>query len=314
MNRGVVYILIFVVATAFRDVFFGGVFQKFRFFDVMLIAFSLTTAIFSTVVAIGMRDQIRALARAWRETLVVNLGTAAAWLSYFYALKLLEPAIVNTIHTGAGPLTLVGLSALGLHISRPTTVRRIERFVHLGTFSTLMALSAVVLLDLSGLPGRGIWQNTLGLGLAFASGGFIAASSDVTKRMHERGVRAEAVLAVRFIAIVMIGAFMASHGHGDGEPVSSARSFAIVAGAALVLIAAPVYVLQLGLARISALSTWVLISLGPALVFVAQLLDSRIAYSVFTLGCIALYSACVVSSTLLRRFEADRKPRAARPA
>lgn len=303
MNTGIVLILVYVVATAFRDVFFGGVFQNHRFFDVMLITALLTIALFLVPIALGRPGRIRALARTWREAVLANLGSAAAWLSYFYALKQLEPSIVNTIHTGAGPVTLVALSALGLHISRPAAVRPVELLCHLGTLLSLIAMSAVVLFDLSGLGGRDLFQKSLGLALAFASGVFIALTSDVTKRMIDRGVTPEEVLGVRFVATAAVSGLIAAMGVEPGAPLADPSSIAAIAAAALVLIVVPVYVLQLGLARISAVSTWVILALGPCLVFAAQFLDGRIAYSPYTLACIAAYSAFVVLGNLVRRFE-----------
>lgn len=36
----------------------------------------------------------------------LNLSTAAAWIAYFFGLTHLEPAIVNTLYTGVGPLRI----------------------------------------------------------------------------------------------------------------------------------------------------------------------------------------------------------------
>ena len=61
--------------------------------------------------------------------------------------------------------------------------------------------------------------------------------------------------------------------------------------------------LQIGLSMTSAVSTWVLMALGPILVFAAQSLDGRIAYSPYTLGCIVLYSVFVILGVLSRKYE-----------
>lgn len=303
MNWGVVLVLSFVAAGALRDVFFAGVFQQFRFFDVVLVSFSLATAIFLAVVIVRMPDQLRALRRVWREGLMANLGTAAAWLSYFHALKMLEPSVVNTIHAGIGSVTLVGLGAMGIHVSRPARVTGIERLFSFGVFLSLLAISAVVVLGLSGLPNRALPQNLFGLLLAFASGVFIAVSSDVTKRMNDRGVTPEGVLAVRFVALILVAAIAAVFGGGDGAPLTDWSSFGRIAVASLLLIVLPLYLFQVGLVRTSAVSAWIIMALGPCLVFAAQFLDGRILYSPYSLGCIALYATFAILANLARRFE-----------
>lgn len=303
MNVGVALVLLFVAASALRDVFFGGVFQKYRFFEVVLVSFSLATAIFSAVVVWRMPQQVAALRRAWREGVMANLGTAAAWLSYFYALKLLEPAVVNTIHTGTGSVALIGLGAVGVHMSRPARVTPAERRLSFGVFLSLLSLSVVVLLDLSGLPSRTTGQNLIGLMLAFASGVFIALSSDLTKRMNDKGVTPEAVLAVRFIAILAVAAIAVLSGGGGGASLSDIGSLARIALAALALIVLPLYALQIGLARTSAVSVWVILAIGPCLVFAAQFLDGRLRFAPLTLTCISFYSLFAILAVLARRFE-----------
>ena len=190
-NLGAILVLAFVVAGAARDVYFAGIFQLYRFFDVVLIGFGLATIVFAVVVVLRMPAQIAVLARNWKTAILANLGTACAWLSYFFALSVLEPAAVQTIHAGTGAVTLVGLSALGLHISRPVAVSALERLLHLGVFVVLLALGFVVMSGLSGVAVHDPIATAIGLALAFASGVFISLTSDVTKRMHEHGVTAE---------------------------------------------------------------------------------------------------------------------------
>jgi drug/metabolite transporter (DMT)-like permease len=307
-NLGAILVFLFVVAGAARDVFFGEVFQRYRFFDIVVLGFGLATVLFVIVVALTAPQQFAVLLRNWRTALLANLGTACAWLSYFFALKVLEPAAVQTIHAGTGAVTLVGLSALGLHISRPVAVRGAEKILHLGVFLVLLTLAGVVLAGLSGVRGQTLADTVPGLVLAFASGVFISLTSDVTKRMHEHGVSAEAVLAVRFIVMVCIAgtASWLEIGSGRAESLALADGETLVriAGAALALIVVPLYVLQLGLVRTSAVTTWVVMALGPCLVFALQALANnfggRIITSPYTLACILAYSALVVVANLVR--------------
>jgi hypothetical protein len=43
----------------------------------------------------------------------LNVLTAVAWLSFFFGLKWLEPAVVPTLYNGIGPLTVLVLGGLG---------------------------------------------------------------------------------------------------------------------------------------------------------------------------------------------------------
>jgi drug/metabolite transporter (DMT)-like permease len=305
MNSGVVFTVLFTLAAAARDVFFGGVFQHYRYFDVVLVTFGLASALFIALVTLRAPEQWARLLRAWKDCVVANVGTAAAWMSFFFALKMVEPAIVNTIHTGMGAVTLVAAGAVGLRISAKVQVRTRERWIQLGVFMTLLALAGVVLAGLSGVAGRTLEQNLVGLALAFGSGIFISLTSDVTKRMHERGVSVEGVLAMRFLLGVAICAVAVALDVGAERPLADVRALVTVGGAGLLLIVAPLYLFQLGLARTSAISVWVIQALGPCLVFAAQLLDGRISPSPWTLACVAVYSALVMTGALVRNYETD---------
>ena len=102
-----------------RDVYFGHAFQSVDFFAVILIAFSLSTVIFGAITAIRTPGQFRRLRRHLSTVLAINVTTALAWTCYFYSLTHLEPAIVNTVHSGMGPLTVIALAAGGVRLAKP---------------------------------------------------------------------------------------------------------------------------------------------------------------------------------------------------
>lgn len=302
MNIGVIFILTFVGAVALRDVFFGGFFQQYDFYQVVLVAFALTTVVFGAVV-VARRDQMRALMDAWRETIIVNLGTAAAWFCYLTALKLLEPAVVNAIHTGMGAITLMIMGQFGINIARPARITRLELGLWAGVLLTLVALSSVAVSGHSGLADRSLMENLAGLALAFVSGIFMAPTSETGKRMNEKGVHPASVLAVRQVALMLIAAVIVASGESTGTSITAPGTLVLVSVASLLLIALPLYVLQHGLARTSALSIWVIQPLGPCLIFAAQLMDGRLHPSAWTLACLTSFSMLAIAANLARKFE-----------
>ena len=58
------------------------------------------------------------------------------------------------------------------------------------------------------------------------------------------------------------------------------------------------------------MTTWVIMALGPCLVFALQALDGRIVASPYTLACILAYSALVIAANMVRA----RKMAALKPA
>ena len=142
---GVSMILAFCLSQAFRDVYLGHIFQKVDFFAVILLAFIPSTIFFGAIVWSFKRDQLFALARHIPAVVAMNIATAMAWTSYFFGLAHLEPAIVNTIHSGVAPLTVIALTAMGMAIAGNHRAGRLEAWLLAGMTLTLVGLEAWLL-------------------------------------------------------------------------------------------------------------------------------------------------------------------------
>jgi hypothetical protein len=147
-------LLLFAVAQAVRDAFFGNIFQSVSFFVVAILAFGISTAVFGTWAWLYEPQQVRALINHTKLFLALNATTAGAWIMYFFALKNIEPAIVNTLYTGIGPIAVLALSGLGASMAHRTDTGWLELIGHFGVLASLVAVAAVAILDQSGLAGR----------------------------------------------------------------------------------------------------------------------------------------------------------------
>lgn len=292
-------VLLFAVSQAFRDVYFAHVFQGIDVFAVVLLAFSISALVFGTVAWLRAPHEFATMRNEWRAMLWMNTTTALAWLSYFYSLKHLQPSIVNTLHSGIGPLTVIALSAAGWHIVKPSPVRRIEYGCHAGIAGSLAFLWWVVLAGHSGLAAGSTAVNLSALALLIVSGASITVSLLLSKRLNERGIGPDSVTAGRYILIILValGAVLL----GDVRAgAASPTDWAILAVATAILVVLPLYSLQVGIARTAPLTAHVIRSLGPVCVFALELADGRIVYSSMTLLGIALYSAFSIAANLAR--------------
>ena len=115
---GPALVLVFCASQALRDVYFGHVFQGVDFFAVIVVAFTLSTLIFSVIAAVRTPGEFRKLRGHAATIIAINLTTALAWSCYFFGLTHIEPSIVNALHSGMGPLTVIALAALGFPLAR----------------------------------------------------------------------------------------------------------------------------------------------------------------------------------------------------
>jgi drug/metabolite transporter (DMT)-like permease len=292
-------VLLFALSQAFRDVYFAHVFQGIGVFTVILLAFAISTLIFGAVALIRAPHELRAMRREWRVMLWMNATTALAWICYFSSLKHLQPSIVNTLHSGAGPLTVIVLSALGLHIAKPSRVRLAEYLCYAGLVGSLVFLWRVVLAGHSGLRADNVVTSLAGLALLLVSGASITISLLLSKRLNDRGIGANAITAGRYLLIIVVALAVVLIG-GTPSGIGSLAELQGLALAATLLIVLPLYSLQLGTAYTAPLTAHVVRSLGPVFVFALELADGRIAYSGLAFAGIALYSAFAIAANLAR--------------
>jgi drug/metabolite transporter (DMT)-like permease len=302
---GPALVLIFTLSQAFRDVYFGDVFQHYDFFVIILIAFSLSTVIFTAVTVIRVPRDFDKLRGQAGVIVAANITTGLAWTCFFFALTYLDPAIVNTIHSAMGPLTVVVLGACGIALAKPKAIGRIEYAGYAGIALSVAALWWVVIGGYSGLPATNLRVSIIGLALLGVSGASITVSLLYCKRLQDCGVGADAVTAARYVALILLaGAVVFWHGKTG---IATPRQFATLSVATTALIVLPLYAFQLGIGRTSPLTAQVIRALGPVFVFALEQSDGRMHYSLPTLLCILAYSVSVIVSNIAHGWSEDRE-------
>jgi drug/metabolite transporter (DMT)-like permease len=310
---GPLLVVFFGLSQAFRDVYLGGIFQRVEFFTVLLIAFGLSTIIFAGIATIRTPEQWRKLRGHGGTILAMNLTTAMAWSSYFFALTWLEPAAVNTLHSGMGPLTVVVMGGLGMRLAKAGHIGRAEMLSYVGIALSLAALWWVVLTGRSGLPVGNVMATFAGLCLQMVSGSAITISMMYSKRMSDAGINAEVITALRYFGLIALAAVMTFTRSGF-RGIESPLDFATIALLATALMIVPLFALQVGITRTSPLTTHVIRALGPVFVFALEQVDGRMLHSLPTLVCILAYSACVIASNITHGWKEDRPKVAKAPA
>ncbi len=294
---GPLLVLIFTLSQSFRDVYFGSVFQRYDFFVILLLAFSLSTVIFAAVTLIRAPSDFAKLRGQFATIFAANVTTAVAWTSFFFALTYLDPAIVNTIHSAMGPLTVVVLGARGMALAKPGAIGRIEYAGYAGIAASVAALWWVVIAGYSGLPVTNLAASVAGLALLTVSGVSIAISLLYCKRLQDRGVGADTVTTVRYVVLILLAGAVVLWKGGLGG-VDTPRQLAMLSVATTALVVLPLYSYQLGIGRTTPLTAQVIRALGPVFVFALEQLDGRLQHSLPTLACILVYSASVVVSNI----------------
>ena len=309
-RTGLGLLALFLAMSATRDVFFAWVFQIADVFTVTALVFGAASALFVVLTWHERRQRQRA-PQHLRQIVAVNVLTAAAWLAYLWAIKLLEPAVASTIWSGAGPLVVAALATRApgrLHLGPAESFRRLERLAHLGILGTIAFLGAIAVSGRSGGAVADPWQATAGVALAAGSGAVIAVAILVTKQLHDADFSAGHVLALRFWLLVVVAAGAGLVGLGDPDDAGAGLADAgrrfgdavhlIPAG--LLLISLPIYAMQAAVVRLRPMTVEAVAALGPPLVFMLQAFDGRLSFSPFTMAGVASYALCTTVAVIAR--------------
>jgi drug/metabolite transporter (DMT)-like permease len=312
-TTGFMLSVVFVGLAAGRDVYFGGLFQRVHPLTVALTAFGLSTLVFLPIALVRDRAGLVRLLRRPGALVWINATSAIAWLSFFHALRIAEPALVQVVFFGIGPLSVVWIDRLVPGVASAARTPA-ERRLHAGLLASLLFAAAVMIFGWTGLGPQPTGRVLTGLGLTIGGGISISISTLLSRMVNDGGVGPATLIALRFPGAVMLAAILAAL-----SPVSIAEgvtrgALASIAAAAALLIVLPNYVNQVGIALASPLTVRAVLAVGPVLVFLLQAAEGRVPSSPLTLAACVLYGVFVVASAAARRaaiFSAPAEPTAA---
>ena len=288
-HLGPILIGAFVLSQALRDVYLSQVFRSVDVFAVILATFPMMALIFSGIALWRDWAGLRKLRNFGALVLAMNVTTALAWTSYFFGLKFVQPSVLNALHSGFGPLTVVALAMMGATLAGAECRGRLENLCYAGLALAMAFLAGVVLWGESGRLDYSLANAATGLAALTVSGVSITLSHLLAKRLNEHGIGAKAVTGARYLLISAIAfAIVLSGARSTG--VADAQGWLWLAALATPLIALPLYALQVGISMTKPLTAQVLRALGPVVIFALELTDPRIVWSGAALAGILAYS------------------------
>ena len=153
----------------------------------------------------------------------------------------------------------------------------------------MLLLAAITVFGFSGFV-RGGWLAALaGVGLSALSGGCTAFVILYSVRLNGRGVGPLVQFGLRFVLYTLLALMAFLIGVDDKGVRKPASDLAWIVVIGLVVIAFPLYLVQKAVPLIHASVIAAITALGPAMVFLMQLFDGRVHYSMATLAGLAIY-------------------------
>ncbi len=295
---GIASLFGFVTAQALRDVYLGRLFADLGLYEVATLAFGTSALVFGAVLLLFARHQIALLRAQWRLVLILNGTTALAWLSYFQALRMVEPAAVNLAFCGVAPAAVALFARAGLSSAGEARAGITARLVHAALLALVVLLAAIVAGGLSGFARIDPLIGLGGVALAALAGFAITAETIFAKRMNVAGVSPVALVGVRFLLVTAIAVSMLAVVPAPYAGLTPA-ALLLQAGVFLVILIGPIYLVQLGIALTSPLVCGVISCLGPVLTLALQSAGGGIALSWPMLALTGVYALLSVTAATL---------------
>ncbi len=289
---GLVWAFSFVILEAAQAVFFGGVFQDHDSFLIGGAVFGFTAAGALIWAEARTPDQLK-IAWAIKASLFgLNLSTAVVWIAYFFALQMIEPAVVFTVFSGLIPVAILAASACGVPEASPLR-NRVEGVGLIAVVIGIGYLAAITLLGQSGFV-RGGWIAAMaGLLLTCVSATSLAAMMIYSRRLDRLGIAPVAQYGLRFPLYVVVALLPAWLGLDGKGPVDPGGLLAVVL-IGFAIMAFPVFAMQKAISLMSTLTLAAITALGPLFVFLFQIVEGRVAYAPATMTGLMIYFAGAV--------------------
>uniref|UniRef100_A0AAU2VFC9 DMT family transporter n=1 Tax=Streptomyces sp. NBC_00003 TaxID=2903608 RepID=A0AAU2VFC9_9ACTN len=300
LSQGLLPLTSFAFLTAALDVFAGNQLQAHSPATVAAISFTLATVFFlgGGMIRQGVTATLRPIRDNRYDVIMINVTTAVTWLSMLYALRFLEPAVVNVVGLALGPLLTVLVSP----VLRPgTTVLRTETIISLiiGVMIAMLVWGSFT--GRSAVGERSMTDTAIGIALTLVTGLGSATNVIYSKRLSEAKLKPQSVLALRFF--LMIVAAWALVAFDDRRGITAAFVPSLVI--AVIGVAVPLYLLQVGIRHTEPITASVLLTLSPLFAFFLQLTDHRLTWSALTfLGVIGIVSLVAISTVARAKHDA----------
>jgi drug/metabolite transporter (DMT)-like permease len=276
---GILCILLYLILSASQGVYLGSLLQRLDPVVLLVGSSGLAAGFFNMLQLRRLRVYACQLRQTWQDVLVLNAVSAVGWYSLFLALKYLEPAVSGALANAIGPLVLLALVTLGgLHVPEVRATRS-GVLAAAGTAAAVLFLGLTTWSGRSGVKAAPAGELALGLGMALLCGVCGVGTTVFSHRLKRNGFPADGVMAARFFALLVCGAFLLP----DGAWGQFAANWATVVVIAALGFIAPLYALQLGIARVDPLTVAILVAMAPAFAFAVQALDQRLAFSASSL-------------------------------
>jgi drug/metabolite transporter (DMT)-like permease len=287
LRIGLFWAILSVGLEAIQAVFFGGIFQAHDSFVIGALVFGTTSAATLAWTQLRTPDQLNIAWSKQRSFLGLSLSMTIVWIAYFFALQIIEPAVIFMVFSGLIPLSILAVSRLG--VPEATTPHNGIEKIGLAVIGLgVIYLWAITILSHSGFVRGGLPTAIIGLFLSATAAISLAVMMIYVHRLDRLGIAPIAQYGLRFPLYIIFS--LCAIGLGiDAKGAVDTQNLAVVVLVGLVVIAFPVFAMQKAISMLATGTLATITALGPLAVFVLQFVEGRVGYATATMKVLAIY-------------------------
>ena len=286
-NLGLLSLFLYNVLTSAKGVYLGSFLQRVHPFLVLAVCFSMVTVFFALYNALfpGNNASVRGVAKKhWRSILGLNISALAGWTGFYFALKLIEPAIVTSLTSALGPIiTAIYYSG----VKRERLFTRTEWTIFAGLFLIIAYLTVESYLGYSAVRKIPVDKVAVGILAALICGIANVANTILGKSLNNAGLKSRQVIPLRFFLLIFVGLWLCPSDQWSAISQPSIQFSLFVIG--LLGVAVPVLLFQIGIEKTNPFTVASVHATIPIFVLAAQLFDDRLSLSAYSVvGAVSL--------------------------
>ncbi|MCW7550682.1 DMT family transporter, partial [Photorhabdus sp. APURE] len=218
--------------------------------------------------------------------LILNAATLGSWLFLYISLRYMEPALTAATLYGINPLATLIVSVFLLKQMRNLT--SVKLLVSVFTIICMLLVGYTVSEGHSGLTNVENRKLIHGFIMAILTGFCMAIINVVSKKIYDNGFNLYQLMSMRFFLLLIVSFYLSKDLTADFN--THLTEFMIIAIFGNVI---PLFMLQKGITLVPPVQVSYILLLTPLFVFVFQIFDSRLEFSIYSL--IAIISVIIIS-------------------
>ena len=290
---GISLVILFNILSGVQAVYLSGLLKEANVYATLCICFSFVTIIFILINAISNKTIKNSVKKNYTNLVIINVTTLGNWLTFFIALKYIEPAMSSALANSIAPM--VTLFATYFFLKGPFP-KRSQLLISLGIFLSMGIMIFVTIAGKSASSTANLSYLWLGIIASLICGVSISSTNIVSKKLNISGINAKEIMMYRFILLIIVCGVVA----GSDVIIETLKTLLLpLLFISIIGNVIPLFSLQLSIERLEPITVSLLLVLAPIFYLIIQVFNKNIPISPISWIAISISVIFVAVGTLI---------------